>query len=1022
MVALCSWVLFAACYLIAYAPINTAYGQGGEKGTTAQENDYPISIEDTMGQRYAHGVTVTRWVDPEGRTPINYVEWKARTGISGPFQIKLAAESLRLKSTAIGTKFCVIVNSSLYSQIQSSIDQYVLDLTGEGYIVEVYTTSGGTPEDLRTFLQGRYSSGMEGCVLIGDLPVAWYETECWDPLEHEEFPIDLFYMDMDGVFSDSDVDGIYDAHTGDITPEIWLGRLTASPLTLSGADEVSLLQNYFYKNHVYRSGLLPLSNRALVYIDDDWVPGSSWWNLCVGRAYVERTFINDEWTTWDTDYENRLPQDYEFIEVCVHSGSFSHGFKRQPNQWGYTTNVEVKSIDPVAYFYNLFACSNARYVETDYMGGWYIFCQTYGLVALGSTKTGSMLYFEDFYQPFGEGAAIGRAFLDWFVGRASGGFEESEVCWYYGMTLLGDPTLIIQRKSTSRLVQYDDGNAQYMISLPNAYGRDLYNVRFTAAEACTLTAVTFEGYFPGTPSARLYVFNSDGTYPTTLIDSVDIPGGALPSSGTVVVDVSDLQITFQQNEDFHIGITILQPGADDTLWIYMDDGQPETEHRSGLYRDGSWHTLYDYWGQDYNFLIRAEVRYPPEPTVTITTTSLPEGEVSEPYSEVLDAAGGLLPYNWDITAGVLPDGLSLGLSTGAITGTPTTSGTFNFTVRVTDSDAPPLTDIQHLSIFVSLCIDTDGDGFGDPGNPENTCPDDNCPTVYNPDQADKEGDGIGDVCDNCPDDYNPDQVNSDTDTLGNDCDNCDLVDNNDQLNSDTDTLGNACDNCDQVNNDDQANSDTDSLGDACDNCPTIANPLQEDTDLDSLGDSCDNCIYVYNPDQADTDLDGFGDSCDNCLLTYNPDQIDTDLDGFGDSCDNCPTVANLDQEDTDADGIGDSCDVCTDTDEDGYGDGLPYDTCALDNCPDTANPDQTDTDGDGVGDACCCVSRGDADHGGAINVADPTYLTDYLFFSGPAPPCPEEGDADGNGSINVADPTYLTDYLFFEGPAPPVCP
>jgi len=75
----------------------------------------------------------------------------------------------------------------------------------------------------------------------------------------------------------------------------------------------------------------------------------------------------------------------------------------------------------------------------------------------------------------------------------------------------------------------------------------------------------------------------------------------------------------------------------------------------------------------------------------------------------------------------------------------------------------------------------------------------------------------------------------------------------------------------------------------------------------------------------------------------------------------------------------------------------------------------------------CCITRGDADGDGSINVGDPTYLTDYLFFEGPAPPCQDpdgsypEGDADGDGSINVGDPTYLTDYLFFDGPAPPPC-
>ena len=47
--------------------------------------------------------------------------------------------------------------------------------------------------------------------------------------------------------------------------------------------------------------------------------------------------------------------------------------------------------------------------------------------------------------------------------------------------------------------------------------------------------------------------------------------------------------------------------------------------------------------------------------------------------------------------------------------------------------------------------DTDGDGL----------PDDNCPSAYNPDQADQDADTVGDVCDNCPDVSNPDQANSD---------------------------------------------------------------------------------------------------------------------------------------------------------------------------------------------------------------------------------------------------------------------
>ncbi|HJV36058.1 Ig domain-containing protein, partial [Geomonas sp.] len=75
--------------------------------------------------------------------------------------------------------------------------------------------------------------------------------------------------------------------------------------------------------------------------------------------------------------------------------------------------------------------------------------------------------------------------------------------------------------------------------------------------------------------------------------------------------------------------------------------------------------------------------------LTITSTSpLPGGTVSSAYSQTLTATGGTTPYSWAVTAGALPAGLSLNASTGLISGTPTTAGTANFTVTVTDSAVP----------------------------------------------------------------------------------------------------------------------------------------------------------------------------------------------------------------------------------------------------------------------------------------------------------------------------------------------
>jgi uncharacterized protein (TIGR03437 family) len=74
--------------------------------------------------------------------------------------------------------------------------------------------------------------------------------------------------------------------------------------------------------------------------------------------------------------------------------------------------------------------------------------------------------------------------------------------------------------------------------------------------------------------------------------------------------------------------------------------------------------------------------------ITITTPSVPNGEVGAPYSTTLAATGGVPPYsNWTVSSGTLPPGLSLNSSSGQITGTPntTTGSPFTFSVTVKDS-------------------------------------------------------------------------------------------------------------------------------------------------------------------------------------------------------------------------------------------------------------------------------------------------------------------------------------------------
>lgn len=70
----------------------------------------------------------------------------------------------------------------------------------------------------------------------------------------------------------------------------------------------------------------------------------------------------------------------------------------------------------------------------------------------------------------------------------------------------------------------------------------------------------------------------------------------------------------------------------------------------------------------------------------LQTEALPHGVVGKDYKVSLRVTGGVPFYNWEITAGSLPDGLKLDSLGGTIRGVPTRAGTFEITLRVRDYD------------------------------------------------------------------------------------------------------------------------------------------------------------------------------------------------------------------------------------------------------------------------------------------------------------------------------------------------
>jgi trimeric autotransporter adhesin len=87
--------------------------------------------------------------------------------------------------------------------------------------------------------------------------------------------------------------------------------------------------------------------------------------------------------------------------------------------------------------------------------------------------------------------------------------------------------------------------------------------------------------------------------------------------------------------------------------------------------------------------------------LTIGPSSLPNGAVGSAYGQILVAGGGTPPFNFTISSGALPAGLTIGATTGSIAGVPTAAGPSTFTVKVTDSSATPLTGSANFTITIT---------------------------------------------------------------------------------------------------------------------------------------------------------------------------------------------------------------------------------------------------------------------------------------------------------------------------------
>jgi len=318
-------------------------------------------------------------------------------------------------------------------EVQEAINTYMDDLEAEGwscvrYNATVENMSEGS-EFWRDSLKGFYTLyNGNGAIFVGDFPTTKWEHGIGG--SYSWYYTDYYYMDLDGNWTDRDGDGIFDLHsneTGDLTPEIWVGRLKASNID---GNEKTLFLKYFAKNHVYRNVSarvdpaedLSSNPRGLIYIDnnpaileedmknhesavrsyDPQFLNMSLINL--QKVYADVTWVaspilNDT-NTNATHYKSLIdPQNgYEFVWFIGHGEQGKHGFDKYwwdsiEDAWRYVcTGEEGEALhsyylgpNPRAFFYIFYQCVGARFTSDNCVASAAIFGNGSGLVSIGQT-------------------------------------------------------------------------------------------------------------------------------------------------------------------------------------------------------------------------------------------------------------------------------------------------------------------------------------------------------------------------------------------------------------------------------------------------------------------------------------------------------------------------------------------------------------------------------------------------------------------------------------------------------------
>lgn len=366
------------------------------------------------------------------------------------------------------SKYLLIVDSYVYASTRGYINRYATDINNAyDYTVVVYVVENEDHTDVKELIQYE-KNNLIGVTFIGDIDEAYFEMVDDDD-EYISWICDLYYMDIDGEWMDNDNNGIYDAHIGDVKPDIFVGRISAKHMG-TAVSETEGLTSFFNKDHEYWIGRSQLNKKySLAYTNEDWVSYSQFDDTkeLYGSSNNDiYKYGNPSFSK--SDYLNRLQNNrYEFIQLAAHSNPHLH---KIVNEYAYSYEIFEKNTK--AYGLNLFCCSACDWgnasPSSGYIAGAYLYNSNSRTLALvGSTKTGSMYGFKKFYIPLGQGNSIGYSLKQWWIDQCGNSHDRDDIEWFYGIVILGDPLVSFHYDSR---MQVSDNLDLYIKDDPNDFG------------------------------------------------------------------------------------------------------------------------------------------------------------------------------------------------------------------------------------------------------------------------------------------------------------------------------------------------------------------------------------------------------------------------------------------------------------------------------------------------------------------------------------------------------------------------